>query len=111
MELKHFVKVTDEKYLEQIYELLSMYDKDFVPPLSGRSSTTQASLSGASQAKNGVKDYFDMMIQQDMVLALEDDRVAGLWPSAGTIPVIILHGHPIYMPPPVWCIRILGGRS
>ena len=77
MELKHFEKVTDKQHLVQIYELLAMYDKEFIPPLSGRSSTTQASLDSTAQAENGVKDYFDVMIQQDMVLALEGDRVAG----------------------------------
>lgn len=77
MELIYFERVTEKTYLDQIYGLLAMYDREFIPPLSSRSSTTQASLSGTEDAGNGVKDYFDVMVQQDMVLALEGDTVAG----------------------------------
>jgi len=77
MELKHFERVTERKFLDQIYELLSMYDREFIPPLSSRSSTTQANLDGSGQAGAGVRDYFDIMAQQDMVLALEGETVAG----------------------------------
>ena len=70
MELKHFERVTERKFLDQIYELLSMYDREFIPPLSSRSSTTQANLDGSGQAGAGVRDYFDIMAQQDMVLAI-----------------------------------------
>jgi len=51
MELKYFEKVTDQRYLDQIYQLLAMYDKEFIPPLSARSSTTQAVLEARLKQK------------------------------------------------------------
>ena len=48
MEMKLAIKLTDEKILSQLRELLVIGDKEFVPPLSSRSSTTQQGLGAAS---------------------------------------------------------------
>lgn len=75
MEMKLFEKLEKQEYLEQLYTLLVMADKEFVPPLSSRSSTTQQTLQGGSG--EGVQAYFEEMKQQAFVLALDGEKVAG----------------------------------
>lgn len=75
MEMKLVEKLTDEKILSQLRELLIFGDKEFVPPLSSRCSTTQQGLSSAKG--NGIDSYFDEMKSQCFVLALEGDILAG----------------------------------
>ena len=75
MEMKLAVKLTDEKILSQLRELLVIGDKEFIPPLSARSSTTQQGLGAASG--NGIDEYFNEMRQQSFVLALEGEILAG----------------------------------
>ena len=75
MELKIFEQITQPEYLQQLYHLLVLADREFVPPLSARSSTTQQSLQGGSG--NGVEDYFQEMKTQAFVLALDGQRIAG----------------------------------
>ena len=70
-----FEKLCDEKLLSQIRELLILGDKEFIPPLSSRSSTTQQGLS--STKGNGIDLYFDEMKEQSFVLALEGDELCG----------------------------------
>ena len=75
MEMKLVIKLTDEKILSQLRELLVIGDKEFIPPLSSRSSTTQQGLGTASGS--GIDSYFNEMRQQSFVLALEGDTLAG----------------------------------
>lgn len=75
MEMKLIVKLTDEKILSQLKELLILGDKEFVPPLSQRSSTTQQGLSSAKG--NGIESYFEEMKSQSFVLAMKGDALAG----------------------------------
>ena len=75
MEMKLVTKLKDEKILSQLRKLLVIADKEFVPPLSSRSSTTQQGLSSASG--NSVDSYFEKMKTQSFVLALEGDTLAG----------------------------------
>lgn len=75
MEMKLVTKLTDEKILLQLRDLLILGDKEFIPPLSARSSTTQQGLGSAKG--NGIDSYFEEMKNQSFVLALEGDRLAG----------------------------------
>lgn len=75
MEMKVAARLTDEKILRQLRELLVLGDKEFVPPLSQRSSTTQQGLSSAKG--NGIDSYFEEMKTQSFVLAMEGDTLAG----------------------------------
>ena len=75
MEMKLFEVLEHSGYLKQIYGLLEKGDKEFIPPLSARGSTTQQSLGNATNT--GLSDYFNEMKQQCFVLALEGDTVAG----------------------------------
>ena len=76
MEMAYFASVTDSCYASQIRHLLELADKEFIPPLSSRTSTTQASLSGSSSG-NGIDAYFAEMANQPVIVALEDGEVAG----------------------------------
>ncbi len=50
MKIKLFNKVTNENFKKDILELLTLCDKEFVPPLSARSSTTQSNLAPSEEA-------------------------------------------------------------
>lgn len=75
MEMKLAINLTDEKILSQLWELLVLGDKEFVPPLSSRSSTTQQGLSSAKGS--GIDSYFEEMKTQSFVVAMEGDTLAG----------------------------------
>lgn len=75
MELKIFEALQEPAYLQQLLELLRMADKEFIPPLSSRSSTTQQTLSGGTG--DGVETYFEEMKEQCFVLAIDGCRIAG----------------------------------
>ncbi len=68
-------KLSDAGILSQLRELLSLGDKEFIPPLSSRSSTTQQGLGNANGC--GIDLYFEEMKEQSFVLALEGDRLCG----------------------------------
>lgn len=76
MEMKVVLKLEDENFLSQLHELLILGDKEFIPPLSSRSSTSQQGLSEA-KATGGIDAYFEEMKHQCFVLALEGERMAG----------------------------------
>lgn len=75
-------EIKDLKYdniYSQIKELLFACDKEFVPYLSARNSSTQDNL---KQKKEGYLNeapitYFKQMIQQDFIIAVEDAALLG----------------------------------
>lgn len=75
MEMKLFENLTDPQYLKQVYSLLELGDKEFIPHLSSRGSTTQQTLGNTTNT--GIADYFNEMKQQCFVLALEGEKIAG----------------------------------
>jgi len=77
MELILLEHVTDPGHLAQLEQLLAAADKEFIPPLSSRSSTTQGTLSAGETASDGIRAYFDEMKTQPMVLAMDGERLAG----------------------------------
>ncbi|MBO5452516.1 MAG: GNAT family N-acetyltransferase [Clostridia bacterium] len=65
-----------DKYSEEILNMLTNADNEFVPPLSSRSSTTQKGFE--EQVKgDGIKLYFEEMKKQKFVIAVENDKVLG----------------------------------
>ncbi len=76
MEMKLCLKLEEEGLLEQLRQLLILGDKEFIPPLSSRGSTTQQGLASA-KATGGIDAYFEEMKQQCFVLAMEGDVMAG----------------------------------
>ena len=47
-----------EIYKAQLLQLCKDSDREFVPPLSQRSSTTQGDLTGGASGQDGVTAYF-----------------------------------------------------
>ena len=64
------------QYREELLEILSINDKNFVPPLSQRSSTTQANLQGdAVQAD--ILPYFNKMMEQNILAMFFEGKLFG----------------------------------
>ena len=61
----------------EVLELLQLADGEFVPPLSSRTSTTQADLSGGAAQQDGVGAYFEELKSQRFAAAMEDGRLLG----------------------------------
>lgn len=62
-------------YYDEILEMLYAGDKDFVPPLSARSSTTQSDLTSSSSNEDGVRLYFNEMKKQRFLVATEGETL------------------------------------
>lgn len=75
MEMKLLLAATEPADLKILYDLLTLGEKEFVPPLSTRSSTTQQNLS--SDGVGGVDAYFEQMKKQSFVLAMEEGECVG----------------------------------
>lgn len=76
MEMVYFATVAQSGCADEIRQLLLLADKEFIPPLSARSSTTQANLSGGSSA-DGIDAYYAAMSDQPVIIAKENGDVAG----------------------------------
>ena len=66
-----------DTYADKILSMLVAGDKEFVPPLSARSSTTQSDLSASKSTPEGIANYFEEMKKQKILVALEDGEVIG----------------------------------
>lgn len=73
MEYKLLTKDEQEKYYDQIFEMMVAGDKDFIPPLSARSSTTQKDFSHTEGSMEGLKSYFEEMKAQRFMVCLDGD--------------------------------------
>lgn len=62
--------------MEQILPLLAVADKEFVPPLSARTSTTQQTLL-CDKSLAGVTLYWEEMKQQRLLVAKEQEEIVG----------------------------------
>lgn len=71
--LRDTISSAEEK--EQIYELLRVCDKDFVPPLSARNSTSQSDWSGAEKEQDGIRAYLEDICRQHVLLWKERGKV------------------------------------
>lgn len=73
----YFLQDKTDKLFVDIYSLLEEGDREFFPPLSCRSSTTQKNLTGIHKSVNGIKNYFEEMKRQNILVAVEDEKVLG----------------------------------
>ena len=74
MEKRLLLESEKEAYKEAILEMMKIADKDFVPPLSSRTSTTQTSFGG----EGGIELYFGEMMKQRLLGAFEGENLFGL---------------------------------
>lgn len=65
------------RYEEDVWQLLCQSDKEFVPPLSCRESTTQTVLH-TNEAQALPYTYFKQMQSQMSLIAVEDGRAVGI---------------------------------
>ena len=79
IEYKFINKIDSENIKNQIWEILCECDKEFIPFLSSRESSTQSKLDvlGSDQIKP--VSYFNIMIAQNFILAFDNkvDKVVG----------------------------------
>lgn len=77
MELQYFDSVAECGYAEDIQSLLVLADKEFIPPLSARGSSTQTDLTSTATVSDGARDYYNAMSGQPVVVAVENGRCYG----------------------------------
>ena len=65
------------KYKNDIIEMLKQSDKDFIPPLSARSSTTQSDLTSTTSTKQGLLNYYKEMNEQQILGAFDGQELVG----------------------------------
>lgn len=75
MELKILTGEEQQFFGPQILEMLTFSDREFVPPLSARSSTTQQNLSGSESCPDGIRQYYTQLQTQKVMAAVEGDRL------------------------------------
>lgn len=75
MELKILTREEQDFFGPQILEMLVASDREFVPPLSSRSSTTQQDLSAAESCPEGVRQYYEQLQTQKVMAAVEGERL------------------------------------
>ena len=75
MLFRYFSQIKSKNVLEGIKTLLERYDQEFVPPLSSRTSTTQADLQPGNETGNGIDDYFAEISRQSAIVAFEGEKV------------------------------------
>lgn len=76
MILKHLNNTEKQKYRDRIRALLVLCDREFVPPISSRTSTTQSNLS-QKEAGNGISAYLAALMEQEIACALDGDTLLG----------------------------------
>ena len=64
------------QYREELLEILSINDKNFIPPLSQRSSTTQSNLRG-EENKADILPYFNKMMEQNILAMFYEGKLFG----------------------------------
>lgn len=62
---------------EAVLSLLTAADREFVPPLSARTGTTQQALSPSDTVPQGIAAYFTQLSAQAFVLAYCGERISG----------------------------------
>lgn len=77
MEFVLFTDAQKREYRTQIFDLMLACDRDFVPPLSVRFSTSDMQFSAKTGAENGINAYFEDMIREQMLAAVEDGKLLG----------------------------------
>ena len=77
MEFKILSNEQKIKYKHDIIEMLKQSDKDFIPPLSARSSTTQSDLTKQTSSEQGLLSYYTEMNKQQILGAFEGTEILG----------------------------------
>jgi hypothetical protein len=65
------------KHKKDIIEMLKKSDKDFIPPLSARSSTTQSDLTKQTSSEQGLLSYYREMNEQQILGVFDGAEILG----------------------------------
>lgn len=76
MEFRVLTESEKSQYREELLEILTINDKNFIPPLSQRSSTTQANLQGSAE-KADILPYFNKMMEQNILAMFFEGKLCG----------------------------------
>ena len=76
MEFRVLTETEKSQYREELLEILSINDKNFIPPLSQRSSTTQSNLQGDA-SKADILPYFEKMLEQSILAMFYEGKLFG----------------------------------
>ncbi len=68
-------KEAQAQFDAEILAMLREGDEEFVPPLSVRSSTTQADLNSGEKVNGGVLNYFEALKRQRILVATEQEKL------------------------------------
>ncbi len=77
MWIRYEKRLKQKKILDGIRSLLELCDKEFIPPLSQRESTTQRGLNGNGEPGGALDRYFSGIRFQEALIALENGKVIG----------------------------------
>ena len=77
MDFRMLSEENKHNYSREMFSMLTYSDREFVPPLSARSSTTQKDLSGGVSSEEGIRSYFEEMRRQQILGAFEGDVLLG----------------------------------
>lgn len=64
-----------DKFKADLLQMLKNSDKDFVPPLSSRRSTTQSDFSLSGGSEDGILNYYNEMNNQQILGVLDEDKL------------------------------------
>ena len=68
----------DEKQQKEILELLTLADREFIPPLSSRNDTLQTDFSSSENDASGIPQaYFEKILTQKFILATKKGKTLG----------------------------------
>ena len=99
MEFRVLNDAEKSQYREELLEILSINDKNFIPPLSQRSSTTQSNLQGDAD-KADILPYFEKMMEQNILAMFFEGKLVGFVSFIDNYvsPVVTAETHPnIYL--------------
>lgn len=77
MEFRLFGTAEKERYRSEILGMMQVADRDFIPPLSARTSSVQKNLANAVSSENGIALYYEEMSHQEILGAFEGDDLMG----------------------------------
>ena len=75
MKIKYYERITTERQLSDILELLTLCDMEFIPPLSSRNSTTQSNLEPGEEHAAVPTQYFAHIRSQSAFVAEDNGHV------------------------------------
>lgn len=77
MEIRILSPEEQPSVYEEVLEMLTEADGEFLPPLSARCSTTQQDLSGTLESRGSVLPYFEQLKSQRFLCAFEEGKLLG----------------------------------